>query len=128
MTEESFHKEVSHGCWTPELPGVAKPLTGASRQNVQVVRSNEAAPSRFETFMASALHSVFGMCKANHDDIRELKNESRAKNNKLKGQLHEKYVEVSDDEPPLPSTAYPLFAFPEQGYEDYFTHDEHDSE
>jgi hypothetical protein len=121
MIEHTFdrdiHMDSPHKKWCPRFDTKKK-------APVPVV----APPSRFERFMAKAQRSIFNMCKFHAQEVVTSNKFAHARAKKYKDRLRALGDDqVSDDEDP-PVLTVPEFAFPEVGYEDFFSDEDEDDD
>jgi hypothetical protein len=113
-------KECKHKVWTPRTDGTIT-LPRTSKKKV-VARGPSSVPSKFEKFMAKTQRMIFGMCKANADDIAKMKSVHREKMNNYKAQVRQLGGQASDDEV-VESSGTTSYNFPIKGYEEFFDDD-----
>jgi hypothetical protein len=121
MIEHTFdrdiHMDSPHKKWCPRFDTKKK-------APMPVV----APPSRFEKFMAKAQRSIFNMCKFHAQEVVTNNKFAHARAKKYKDPLRALGDDhVSDDEDP-PVLTVPEFAFPEVGYEDFFSDEDNDKD
>jgi hypothetical protein len=72
--------------------------------------------------MAKTQSMIFGMCKANADDIAKMKSVHLEKMNNYKAQVHQLGGQASNDEV-VESSSTTSYNFPTKGFEEFFNDD-----